>query len=274
MHTGSPRIAASVVFIGSLLTLVLPAVPLQAEDPAWGTVRGRLVFSGEIPDRETLEITRDEEVCGLPGLQDESLLIHPENRGIANFVVFLDSRADVAVHPSLSAQAQKPVELDNKGCRFIPRIVRLQTGQSLKMLNTDPVVHNAAAYLKRSIPFNEIIPSGKPSERKIDKAERAPARIDCSVHPWMRAWLVVLDHPYSVVTSADGQFEMKLVPAGEHTFHFWHEKPGSLRELQVQGELQETTRGTIPLNIPAGGVLDLGDIPVNASQLLPAAKQR
>jgi plastocyanin len=274
MHTRLLRTTSSAVVFWSLLALMCPAAVLQADELTWGTVRGRIVFSGEIPARETLEITRDEEVCGLPGLQDESLLIHPQNRGIANFVVFLDSRDEVPVHPTLSALVQKPVELDNKGCRFIPRIVPLQTGQTLRMLNTDPVVHNAAAYLKRSIPFNEVIPSGKPSARQIGKAERAPARIDCSVHPWMRAWLVVLDHPYSVVTNADGQFEMKLVPAGEHTFHFWHEQPGSLQELQIQNELRQTTRGTISLSIPAGDVLDLGDIQVKAEQLQSSGKRR
>lgn len=268
------RIPAS-MFVWLLVALSAAGnsgICFAAAEDGWGTLSGRFVITGDIPKQETLDVTRDEEVCGLPGLKDESLLINAENRGIANVVIFLDSRDKVPVHPALTKAASKPAVLDNKDCRFVPRIVRVQTGQTLRMLNNDPVVHNAAAYLRRSIPFNEIIPTAKPSERVIGKAERGPARVDCSIHPWMRAWLVVLDHPYSVITDADGNFELRDIPAGEHTFHLWHERSGSLSRAVADGAVLETDRGRLTLDIPDGGILDLGEIQVTAEQLTGSSK--
>ena len=45
----------------------------------------------------------------------------------------------------------------------------------------------------------------------------------CNVHPWMRAWIFVFDHPYYAVTSRTGKFELKNLPPGTYTIEAWHE---------------------------------------------------
>ena len=45
----------------------------------------------------------------------------------------------------------------------------------------------------------------------------------CNIHPWMKAYILSLDHPYMAVTGEDGTFEIKNMPAGQHEFQFWHE---------------------------------------------------
>jgi hypothetical protein len=42
----------------------------------------------------------------------------------------------------------------------------------------------------------------------------------------MRAFWVVLDHPYGVVTDSQGKFTLADLPAGEVTLTIWHEKSG------------------------------------------------
>src|SRR6266566_1627035 len=54
----------------------------------------------------------------------------------------------------------------------------------------------------------------------------ALVRLGCDVHPWMRGWLVVLDHPHAAVTGADGRFAIAAVPAGSYTLALWHETLG------------------------------------------------
>ncbi|MFM7831463.1 MAG: methylamine utilization protein, partial [Planctomycetaceae bacterium] len=135
-----------------------------------------------------------------------------------------------------------------------------------------PVVHNAAAFLKRSTPFNEVIPAGTPSERIIRKAETLPVRVDCSIHSWMRAWLVVLDHPYAAVSDTDGQLELPLLPAGEWRFRFWHERPQNIPGWIRSNTPETLDRGGLLLTIPATGTLDLGELQLTTQQL--SAKQK
>jgi hypothetical protein len=42
----------------------------------------------------------------------------------------------------------------------------------------------------------------------------------------MQAWVWVLEHPYAVVTGADGSFELTDVPAGSYKLTVWHEALG------------------------------------------------
>lgn len=245
--------------LGLFLAMFLGTAGVFADD-GWGGLRGKFVWQGEIPVQQELVIERDAEICGGRGLKDESLLIHPENRGVGNVVVWLDSRVAVPIPPELE-KSPAPVRLDNRGCRFEPRVSVVRTDGVLQLVNSDPVAHNAAVYLKRSTPFNDVIPQGGPLERVIRKAEQLPARVDCSIHPWMKAWLLVLDHPYAVVSGADGRFELPRLPAGEWTFKFWQERVGLLKQLHRSGRSPELLdKGQLKVVITSGESLDLGDL--------------
>jgi hypothetical protein len=63
--------------------------------------------------------------------------------------------------------------------------------------------------------------------------------LKCDVHPWMRGWLGVLDHPYFAVTGADGAFTLPNVPAGDYVVGSWHERFGT-REARVTLVAKET----------------------------------
>ncbi|MFM7036803.1 MAG: carboxypeptidase regulatory-like domain-containing protein [Planctomycetaceae bacterium] len=241
------------------------ASPATAQDN-WGQLSGQFLWMGTIPEPKPLVIERDAEICGGHGLSDESLLVNPKTRGVRNVVIWLESRVSVPVHPDYSSKPAV-VKLDNKGCRFEPRVTVMQTGGVLTLANSDPVAHNAAVYLKRSTPFNDVIPQEMPIERTLRKAELLPARIDCSIHPWMKAWLLVLDHPYAAVTDADGRFRMPRLPAGEWTFRLWQERPGYLKQLQRNGAPELLDRGQLKLTIPADGTLELGELGLSAEML-------
>jgi hypothetical protein len=48
--------------------------------------------------------------------------------------------------------------------------------------------------------------------------------VQCDVHPWMKAWIAVMNHPFFAVTGQDGKFEIKNIPAGTYELEAWHDR--------------------------------------------------
>jgi hypothetical protein len=60
-------------------------------------------------------------------------------------------------------------------------------------------------------------------------------------HVWMNAEMLVVKHPYYVVTDEHGFFKLTDVPAGEYEIEAWHEGWGIVREetvLDVAAQVQ------------------------------------
>ena len=246
--------------------------PGSSRGQEWGSLKGRISYGDAAPAAVPLDIERDADVCGKNGLVDESLVVHPENRGLRYVAVWLESKTPVPVHPELvNFPADSPV-LNNINCRFEPHMLTLRTGQILQLKNSDPVAHNAAVYVRRTTPFSEVIPQNAPVEKRFAKAENLPTRVDCSIHAWMKAWLIILDHPYVAITDEDGRFEINNLPQGEWNFRFWHERPGYLPGASQDGKQVPLTRGTWAVTIGASKTLDLGELTVAPEQL--AGKKR
>ena len=102
-----------------------------------------------------------------------------------------------------------------------------KTGQTLAVHNdTDNapggkpggIVHNT------KWPFENITTA--PGDRKANielTSSKKPVVFQCSIHPWMHAYVWVFDHPYFAVTDENGEFEIKNVPAGGVRVVAWHE---------------------------------------------------
>lgn len=235
----------------------------------WGTVKGRFVFDGAIPERPKLQINKDTEFCGKHEPRTERLIVHSEDRGIANLVVWLDTKSGekVSIHPSFDQTANAEIRLANRGCRFDPHICVVRTGQTLLIENPDQVDHNTAAGLDRNQPFNDLTPAGKSSMRpRFMQSERLPAQVQCSIHPWMTGWLVIKDHPYVAVSDEHGRFELKNVPVGERTFVIWHELPGYVEEVTRNGQKESWKRGKVTVRVTHEDV-DLGEMRISADIL-------
>ena len=128
----------------------------------------------------------------------------------------------------------EPVVIDQRGCWFEPRIIAMQTGQALKVINSDPVTHNIHPRAKVNREWNQNQPEGSPpAVRKFFNLPEVMIRVKCNIHPWMKAWIGVVDNPYFAVTKADGSFEMKNVPPGVYTVEAWQEDFSSTQEQQV-----------------------------------------
>ena len=127
------------------------------------------------------------------------------------------------------AHTPVPAVLDNRACEFVPRVQTLAVGQALALHNSDPILHNVHA---RRHGYETVFNLGLPhwSQKTYRFEHPGHILIDCDVlHTWMRAYVVVTEHPYAVVTNSEGRFRMSKVPPGEYTLRLWHERLGEQR---------------------------------------------
>ena len=208
----------------------------------WANLKGVFRLEGSPPAQSTVSVTKDETVCAPGGKQvlDGTMVVGP-NQGIANMLVFVTSKvADDWEHESYAAERTKEITgedaFDQKNCIFYPRVFAMRTSQKLEILNSDPVGHNAQI---SQFGYNVTIGANDSTMfAPPNKPERKPFAVTCSIHPWMKAWMITRDNPYFAVSSPDGSFEIPNVPAGvELEFQVWHEL-GKFREGKVNGQVE------------------------------------
>ena len=228
----------------------------------WGTLKGKFVLDGDAPKLVNPDVNKDVEVCGKHMLVNEELLVDA-NKGIANVVVYVRTKG-VQVHPDVAAAATKPVVYDNKGCRFEPHVLAVTIGQPLVIRNSDPVGHNSNGSPPGDTPFNPLIPAnGGEFEYKFKRGQQKGVPVTCSIHPWMKGYVLPRDNPYVAVTNDKGEFEIKNLPAGEELeIQLWHEKADNGLEAD-----SKWPKGRQKLKVTADGVVDLGEIKVSAAAL-------
>lgn len=234
----------------------------SAED---ATLKLRLVYDGDAPKVANIEPNKDIAFCGKHDIPNERLIVNQENNGIQNAVVYVYTRSSGDDLPEV-APAAKTHELANVQCRFEPHVVLAQIGDTLKITNPDEVGHNANLNFFRNTAQNLMIPSKQEKEVALEEAEPAPIPVDCNIHPWMRAYVVVLEHGFADVSDGDGTIEISGLPAGkEITFAVRHEA-GKIDEVTIAGKEVDWKRQRFEVDLKAG-VNDLGDVMVPAKAL-------
>lgn len=185
-----------------------------------GAVKGRVVFEGKRPVVQELTITEAQSKgCVHEGskmdARDMTLLIH-EDGGIANAVV------TIAVADQELIVPKDPVVLDQSECRFDQHIAVVTVGTTVEFKNSDSVSHNVHTYSRKNKAFNRTLPGGTSHSQVMTKAEAIP--VGCDLHPWMKAYLVVVDTNFYALTDEHGGFEIQGMVAGSYTAKVWHEK--------------------------------------------------
>lgn len=205
-----------------------------------GSIRGSITYQGTAPAPEEVKATKDKQVCGKHTHTSETLVVDG-NGGIRYAVVSIDP-----VQGGKSFDTETP-QLDQRGCWFYPHIQIVPAGVDMEILNSDGILHNLHTYPEN----NPAINMAQPKFRKVLKTSFAKpdiVRVSCDVHNWMNAWIIVAKHPYYVVTSEDGSYELDGVPPGTYTLTAWHETLGT----QTQSVTVEKD-GTAEANLTFGG---------------------
>jgi plastocyanin len=183
------------------------------------SVAGKVTFAGLPAAPEKIKVSADpfcqkEHKDGL-----ERRAVEVKEGGVKDVFVYVKTGVKGTYPPPTEA-----VELDQQGCMYTPHVVAVQAGQPIKIKNSDETLHNIHPRPTVNEEFNIGQPrKGMESMRTFMKKE-VMIPVGCDVHPWMRAYISVLDHPFSAVTSEDGTFEIKDLPAGEYEIEAVHER--------------------------------------------------
>ena len=189
-----------------------------------GEIKGRVKYIGKSPKAKRIRMDADP-VCAAShqeAAKAESFVVDADGN-MANVIVYLKGVEYNGKTPS------NEVIIDQKGCVYSPHVLGVQAGQPLKILNSDATMHNIHGLPKINKEFNFGMPKSlKQKTVTFNKAEDVFV-IKCDVHPWMKSYTQVFDHPYFAVSGSDGSFSISDVPDGTYEAIAWQEKFGSKR---------------------------------------------
>jgi len=208
-----------------------------------GTVTGAVAFNGTAQPGKKIDTTADP-VCGQrnPNLTTEDTVV--KDGKLANAFVYIKdgTTADGKKFADFTwSTPTTAVQLDQNGCHYRPHVLGIQTNQKLSIINSDPTQHNVHWTPKVNPEWNQSQPNGAPPIEKTFARSEVLVPVKCNQHPWMKAYIGVLKHPFYAVTAEDGTFTLKGVPAGTYTVVAWKEGGA------------EGTQKTMQVTVPANG---------------------
>ena len=139
------------------------------------------------------------------------------------------------------AVPSQPVRLDQQGCLYRPHVLGVQTGQALTISNSDPVSHNVHPVPRINFEWNRTQRPGADELELVYQEPEFMITVKCNLHPWMRAYLNVVSHPFFEVTGSEGSYEIRGLPAGRYLIVAVHESLGR-QEASVDVEAGRSHR--------------------------------
>ncbi|HLF85170.1 MAG TPA: hypothetical protein VI837_13425 [Blastocatellia bacterium] len=186
---------------------------------AEGAVTGKILFEGEAPIRKRIDMSQDAN-CAAIARNPRSEDVVVTDGKLANVFVYAKG---ASLEKFSFETPQTKVVLDQRQCRFVPRVLGIQTGQSLIFFNSDPTTHNVHPAPRVNQEWNQMqAQNAMPIEKSFTRVETL-IPIKCNQHPWMKAYVGVLAHPFFAVSGRDGSFKIEGLPQGEYTLVAWHE---------------------------------------------------
>ena len=223
------------ISLASLAGVAIAATAFAANstpaDETTGSIVGRVVWDGEKPKPLAPLAVGADAAKGCHADESHSVdttdrsLVISEKGGIANVVV------TIKVKGAEAKPLEKATVIDQRGCRFEPHVAVVPVGSTVEFLNSDGVNHNVHTYPKKNKDMNKTVPGGSKEQMVATKAESF--KVACDIHPWMSSHVFVTDSPYYALSDADGNFEIKGLPAGEYAISYWHEKLGKGKTEKV-----------------------------------------
>jgi plastocyanin len=201
---------ASALILAALLAS-LGGGDVRAQPGAGGTIRGRVDVRRTVAHVERRPSVAD---LGTPTTQDT-----PDLR---RSVVYLES-APALAFPEIEPRR---ATMDQRNETFVPRVLAITVGTTVDFPNSDHIYHNVFSISgARRFDLGRYA-AGRSKSVRFDRP--GIVRVFCEIHSHMSAFILVFNHRFFSVTSADGRYQIGAVPPGRYTLVAWDE--GSARE--------------------------------------------
>ena len=207
-----------------------PAAPI---DPATvATVTGSIKLEGAAPKARKIDMSQDPACSGGAGMTETVIA---EGGNLANVFVYVKEGLGDRTFPVPAESAT----VDQHGCHYMPHVLGVMVGQTVKILNSDPTTHNIHPSPKNNKEWNESqAPKGAPLEKTFAR-EEIMLPVKCNQHPWMKMYISVVKNPFFSVSAKDGKFTISGLPPGKYTIAAVHETLGE-QTMQVEVAAKES----------------------------------
>ncbi len=202
-------------------------------DPATvATVTGSIKLEGTAPKARKIDMSQDPACSGGMGMTETVIA---EGGNLANVFVYVKE----GLGDRTFAVPAESATVDQHGCHYMPHVLGVMVGQTVKILNSDPTTHNIHPSPKNNKEWNESqAPKGAPLEKTFAR-EEIMLPVKCNQHPWMKMYISVVKNPFFSVSAKDGKFTISGLPPGKYTIAAVHETLGE-QTMQVEVAAKES----------------------------------
>jgi plastocyanin len=212
-----------------------PTGPPSTPDEINGaTLTGTVSFTGPKPTSTLIDMSANpacERAHKNSPLAAEDIVVNP-NGTLKYVFVWVKSGLPATerwVIPTLA------VTLDQSGCQYKPHMLGVRAGQNIEIKNSDPTNHNIHPQPTVNAEWNDSQAPGGDPKLKTFARQEIMIPVKCNVHPWMRSFIGVVNHPFFAVTGDSGTFTIRGLPPGTYVIQTWHEKFGTVEQTVSVG---------------------------------------
>ncbi len=197
-----------------------------------GSIAGKVAIEGPVPPNTVVQMGSDPVCAGAnkDGAATETFVV--DGGGLENVFVYI--KDDLGAKYAFETPAT-PVKIEQKGCHYVPHVAGIRAGQPLEISNDDSTMHtvHGMGHSNQEFNFSQPLPGIKNTVALTTTEVLLPVK--CDVHPWMHAYIGVVNHPFFVVSAGGGKFNLRDVPPGTYTVDAVHEKLGTQSQTVTIG---------------------------------------
>ena len=205
---------------GPSATPVTRSVPPASPD-ATATLNGRVTYTGTPKKLKPIDMSHEPNCAKFydgPVPSDVNLT-GPDN-SLQNVIVYVSAGV-----PDDHVTGQV-VQLKQRGCRYTPHVIAVETNQEVWVQNDDTVTHSVHPMAHINQEWNRSQPPGTPPV-VMHFTQPEFIKVRCELHPWMNGVLAVFKNSHHAVTDSTGAFTLPNLPPGKYTITAWHETYGT-----------------------------------------------